>query len=220
MTGEEVLEWRGCEVIDRDGDKVGTLEEIYFDEQTRKPEWAIVKSGLFGRSILVPLIGAMHEEERVRVRYEKDTIKDAPKVDVEGGLTQDEEEEVYRHYGLDYTREESASGLPDEEAAEMPRGGPEDRRAAAAGAAQTAESPDRSAPDARGEDAAAGQADAEGESEDEPATRTERRATERLRLTRYVVTEHVPVQREEVRVEREPVGEGGDAPAPGEGQDR
>jgi sporulation protein YlmC with PRC-barrel domain len=149
MSDEDVLEWRGCEVIDRDGEKVGTLEEIYLDEQTRRPEWAIVKRGFMGRTTtFVPLIGAMREGEHVRVRYEKEQLKDAPAVDPEGGLTQEEEEQVYGHYGLDYSRAESQSGLPEGEAEALP--GP------------------------------------------------------RLRLRKYVVTDYVPVQREEVRVESEP----------------
>jgi sporulation protein YlmC with PRC-barrel domain len=204
MTDQDVLEWRGAEVIDRDGDKVGTLEEIYFDEQTRKPEWALVKSGLFGqRSIFVPLIGATHEADHVRVRYDKDEIKDAPKVDPEGGLTQDQEEEVYRHYGLDYSREDSASGLPGEASEGLPEAGTGDRQAAAAGAADAGTGRERE-PGAAGEREGEPDTGDERESEqDETVPRVERQPVARLRLTKYVVTEHVPVQREEVHVEEE-----------------
>jgi len=49
MAGEDVLEWRGCEVVDPDGDKIGRLKEIYFDAETQRPEWALIETGLFGR---------------------------------------------------------------------------------------------------------------------------------------------------------------------------
>lgn len=110
----EVMEWRGCEVVDRDGDKVGKLDEIYLDRQTGQPEWAIVNTGLFGqRSSFVPLKDAMREGDMIRVPYEKDQIKDAPNVDADGELTQEEEQQVYAHYGLDYSQDRSQSGLPE-----------------------------------------------------------------------------------------------------------
>lgn len=110
----EIMEWRGCEVIDRDGDKVGRLDEIYVDRETGKPEWAIVNTGLFGRkSSFVPLAEAIRDGGMIRVPYEAQQVKDAPSVDPDGEISLEEEQAVYSHYGLDYSQNRSGSGLPD-----------------------------------------------------------------------------------------------------------
>jgi sporulation protein YlmC with PRC-barrel domain len=114
----DVMEWRGCEVVDRDGDRVGKLDEIYIDRETGKPEWAIVNTGLFGRkSSFVPLKDAMREGDLIRVPYEKDHVKDAPSVEPDGEISADEEQRVYAHYGLEYSQARSGSGLPEGESA-------------------------------------------------------------------------------------------------------
>src|SRR3954451_13125791 len=109
----EMMEWRGCEVVDQDGDKVGKLDEIYIDRETSKPEWAVVNTGLFGRkSSFVPLKDALREGEMIRVPYQKEHIKEAPSVDPDGEISPEEEQRVYAHYGLDYSQAQSGSGLP------------------------------------------------------------------------------------------------------------
>lgn len=114
----ELTEWRGCEVVDQDGDKIGKIDEIYIDRETGKPEWAIVNTGLFGRkSSFVPLKDALREEDLIRVPYEKSHVKDAPNVDPDGEISAEEEERVYAHYGLDYSQAQSSSGLPTGESA-------------------------------------------------------------------------------------------------------
>src|SRR3954469_1154884 len=113
----EMMEWRGCEVVDQDGDKVGKLDEIYLDRETGKPEWAVVNTGLFGReSSFVPLRDALREGDMIRVPYESDHIKEAPSVDPDGEISPEEEQRVYAHYGLDYSQAQSGSGLPQGEA--------------------------------------------------------------------------------------------------------
>jgi sporulation protein YlmC with PRC-barrel domain len=108
----EMMEWRGCEVVDQDGDKVGKLDEIYLDRETGKPEWAIVNTGMFGRkSSFVPLKEALREGDMIRVPYQKEQIKDAPSVDPDGEITPEEEQQVYSHYGLEYSQARSGSGL-------------------------------------------------------------------------------------------------------------
>src|SRR5215218_4977698 len=104
MSTESVAQLRGAEVIDASGDKVGTVEEIYLDQESGQPEWALVKTGLFGsKSTFVPLSGAQPEDDTLRVRYEKAQIKDAPKIDADQQLSQSEERELYQHYGLGYS---------------------------------------------------------------------------------------------------------------------
>jgi uncharacterized protein (TIGR02271 family) len=110
----EAYEWRGRTVIDRDGEKLGSLDEIYLDRETDQPEWALVKTGLLGtKSSFVPLQGAAPAGEDVRIAYAKDQVKDAPSIDPDGELSQQEEAELYRHYGLQYSELGSGSRLPE-----------------------------------------------------------------------------------------------------------
>jgi uncharacterized protein (TIGR02271 family) len=98
-----VHEWRGATVLDRDGDKIGKLDEIYLDQETGRPEWALVNTGLFAtRSSFVPLSGAAQQGDDVTVNWQKSQVKDAPNVDPDGELNHEEEAALYQHYGLDY----------------------------------------------------------------------------------------------------------------------
>jgi sporulation protein YlmC with PRC-barrel domain len=92
------LDWRGRTVVDRDGERIGTLKEIYLDEDER-PGWGSIHTGLFGlRETLVPLAEVRAEGDELRVPYERDRVKEAPSVDPDVQLTADEEERLYRHY--------------------------------------------------------------------------------------------------------------------------
>ena len=100
---DTVRGWQGATMVDRDGDKVGTIESIYVDDQTGQPEWALVNTGLFGtRSTFVPIAQASASGDRVQVPFEKQRVKDAPNIDPDGHLSEREEQELWRHYGLDY----------------------------------------------------------------------------------------------------------------------
>jgi len=173
---QPVVEWSGRTLVDREGDKVGKIGEIYLDQQTGEPEWVLVKTGLFGtRSTFVPISGATESGEDIRVSYEKSQIKDAPNVEADGQLSPDEERQLYAHYGRDDYD------------------------------ARTSE--DRTATDGRSGRTLSDEAMTR--SEEELEVGTQRREAGRARLRKYVVTENVtktvPVQREEVRVEREPI---------------
>jgi hypothetical protein len=106
--------WRGHELVDRDGDKIGPIAEIYLDADTNAPEWATVKTGLFGtRQSFVPIRDATSEGELVRVPFEKSQVKDAPNIDPQQQLSRAEERELYEHYGIDYSGERSGTQLPE-----------------------------------------------------------------------------------------------------------
>ena len=173
-TAEQVREWRGADLVDRDGDKIGTVEEIYVDSQSNQPEWALVNTGLFGtKSTFVPIRDASREGDSLQMPVEKAQVKDAPSIDSDGQLSQQEESELYRHYGLDYSSDDDVGE----------RGDAGDRTA--------------------------GGDDAMTRSEEELRVGTTERESGRVRLRKYVETEEVeqtvPVQREEVRIEREPI---------------
>src|SRR4051812_35141887 len=111
---DDLLQKRGQDLYDQSGDKIGKIEEIYLDADTGAPEWALVHTGLFGtKSSFVPLRDVSEDGGSLRVPYEKAQVKDAPNIDPDGELSQQQESELYRHYGLDYSESRSDSGLPE-----------------------------------------------------------------------------------------------------------
>lgn len=164
-------------------DKVGRIGQIYLDDQTGKPEWATVNTGFFGTSeSFVPLTDAHRGDGGLAVPYTKSQIKDAPNVDPDSGhLSEDQEAELYRHYGLHYSESRSDSGLPEGHAGTTGTSG--------TGTTGTDESLVRR--------------------EEELNVGKEKVQTGQARLRKYVVTEDetvtVPVRKEKVRLEREPL---------------
>lgn len=102
---DNIRDWRGRNVVDPDGDKIGSLEAVYVDTVTDAPSFATVQVGLVGRRrlIFVPLLNATVGPEYVRVRVPKKLTKDAPSIDTDGELPASDESAVFEHYGLDYT---------------------------------------------------------------------------------------------------------------------
>jgi uncharacterized protein (TIGR02271 family) len=191
---DTVRSWQGKMMVDRDGDKVGSIDAIYVDDQSGQPEWALVNTGLFGtKSTFVPLAEATTSGDNVQVPYEKQLIKDAPNMDPDGHLSEAEEQQLWRHYGLDYGAgytDTAAQGRVTEDV-DLPAGvGAGGREAGYDTTDQTTD-------------------EAMTRSEEELRVGTEAHERGRVRLRKYVTTEQeqvtVPVQREEVRVEREPI---------------
>ena len=93
MTTRATQDWRGRELVDSDGKKVGTVEELYYDADTTRPEWAAVRTGLLGTKLgFVPITQIAPHGDHLRVPLENDRIKDAPRIDPEGELPQVSEE--------------------------------------------------------------------------------------------------------------------------------
>ncbi|HEV3378318.1 MAG TPA: PRC and DUF2382 domain-containing protein [Thermoleophilaceae bacterium] len=206
----EVTRWRGRTMIASDGDKIGKIDEIYLDEETGRPEWALVNTGLLGmKSNFVPLTAATSEGDEVRVDYSKDQVKDAPGIDPEGQLSQQEEAALYRHYGLEYSERRSGSGLPEGGAGDAATGAAGSAGTAAAGTADTSGTSPTSAGTAGGGRFSRQGDDAMTRSEEEVRVGTAEQETGRARLRKFVETdqveESVPVRRETARIEREPI---------------
>jgi hypothetical protein len=95
--------WLGRVMVDRDSNKIGEVVSIYLDNETDQPEWAVVRTGLFGmRSSFVPLAEAREVGDEVQVPHRRLQVKEAPNIEPDGQLSPAEEVELYRHYGLDY----------------------------------------------------------------------------------------------------------------------
>jgi len=101
---DDIRDWRTKDVVDTDGEKIGSLEAVYYDTASQVPSFASVQVGIVGRRHLtfVPLAGARVAPDHVRVMTDKKTVKDAPSIDTDGELAVGQEPELYAHYGLDY----------------------------------------------------------------------------------------------------------------------
>jgi hypothetical protein len=135
--------WQGRTLVDHHGEPLGTIEIIYLDKVTNQPEWALLEAGAAGPTrTFVPLVSAGEEGDTVRVGFAKTLVEGAPAMAADRELSEDQEGELYRHYGVPYSRADSPSGLP--------AGEPEPTEPAlAAGQAQPAEEPvSTSTPDA------------------------------------------------------------------------
>lgn len=115
-TIDEIKTWQGGTVTDREGEKIGSIDEVYVDRDSGEPKWLAVKTGLFGNKLsFVPLADAARTGDDVRVPYAKAQVKDAPQVDADGELAEVEETDLYRHYGLEYGQSPSRKYIVTEE---------------------------------------------------------------------------------------------------------
>lgn len=191
ITREQIPGVLGHTAYDRAHKKLGEIGQVFLDSATGEPEWFTVRTGFFGtRETFVPLQPAELQGDEVVVPFQQEEIKAAPNVDTEGGrLPPEEEARLYQHYGMQYqpyqgtetveteAPPETAGAPPEMAATEGPSEGPTD--------------------------------DAMTRAEERLHVGKERRQAGRARLRKYVVTDYeqhtVPVRREEVRVEREPI---------------
>ncbi|NUP52480.1 MAG: PRC and DUF2382 domain-containing protein [Catenulispora sp.] len=233
ITREQVRTVIDSSVCDSDGNKIGKAKHVFLDDATGEPEWVSVKTGLFGSNeTFVPIHGAAMVNDELQVPYPKDTVKDAPNVDVDAGghLSVDEEHRLYDYYGIDWdgawkqANQPGADGWAAGGAGTGTGTGMASGTAAATGTAAAAGAAGAAGMAAKGAgkkgaDAKAGTAagmarkgdDSMIRSEERMRVSTERRESGRARLRKYVVTEQqeqtVPLSHEEVRVVREPITE-------------
>ncbi|HEV2774155.1 MAG TPA: PRC and DUF2382 domain-containing protein [Solirubrobacteraceae bacterium] len=178
QTAHDLHNWPGETLYDRDGSKIGEIVEIYADRGTGEPAWLAVKTGLFGSNIsFVPLHEAARSEDGIRVPYDKSHVKDSPNVPADAEVSPEEERRLWEHYSMEF-------GDFDYD---------QDNETGTVGHDTSGPTTDQ----------------AMTRSEEELRVGTAPVQTGRARLRKYVTTEHVqtsvPVQREEVRIEREPI---------------
>jgi uncharacterized protein (TIGR02271 family) len=192
-------------VIGGDGKKLGTVSAVYYDNDTGRPEWAAVRTGLFGLDVsLVPLAAAQLRGEELHVPFDKERLKTAPHHNPGLELTAQDETDLFRHYGMSYGAQPTpapgggtAAGGADPTVAAAPTVGGVTKAAADVTGTRPNQAVTASTADA-----------GMTRSVEQLRVRTESRAVGRVRLRKHVVTEYeqvtVPVRREEIRLEREP----------------
>ncbi len=179
----------GSNVYAADSDKIGKVGQVYLDDETGQPEWITVNTGFFGSNeSFVPLQEATFSGDRVTIPYDKNKVKDAPQVASDGHLSPDEEQELYRYYGLSFdstTQTGQPGWQPGDEAVHRSEG-------------------------VVGHDTSGPTTDtAMTRSEEQLRVGTQKREAGRARLRKYVTTETqtetVPLTKERAVVEREPI---------------
>ena len=234
--GKNIKDLFNATAYDKNGEKLGDVNEVFVDDQSGQPTFVEVNHGLFGmNSSLVPLRGHDFSGDDLKLGFSKDRIKDAPDFDSDKPLTPEAQSDIFKHYGLDNARDVTDykdSNLDSKR--DVQAGADKDHNltagagaagAGAAGAGVAGAHADEKKADTQTTDAAATERKA-GVADDAAAARTnndgelirseeqlnvnkERVATGEARLRKYVVTDtesvEVPVEREEVRVERTPI---------------
>ncbi|WP_432488118.1 DUF2382 domain-containing protein [Kineococcus sp. SYSU DK018] len=185
-----VEELYGATVTGTDGDKIGKVDEVYLDNATNQPEWVSVKTGLFGSNVsLIPLSQATMSGDTVTVPFAKAMVKDAPHHDPGHELSEQDENDLYAYYGMSGTTGTTGTAT-------------DTTTTGTAGTGVRGEGHDTSGPNTD---------DAMTRSKEELHVAKESREAGRARLRKYITSENVtrtvPVEREEVVVEREPITE-------------
>jgi hypothetical protein len=105
--------WQGRTLVDHHGEPLGSIEVLYLDKVSNQPEWALLQAeGTGPARVFIPLVSASEQGDSVRVPFDKALVEGAPGMAAERELSEDQEQELYRHYGVPYTRADSPSGLP------------------------------------------------------------------------------------------------------------
>jgi uncharacterized protein (TIGR02271 family) len=221
MTNAQTPEsYIGKNAVDAQGDKIGSVGQVYLNDQTGQPDWITVNTGLFGRrESFAPLQGSSFNGDNVVLPFDKAVVKDAPDVADSSHLDGDEQERLYSYYQQYLSnaggRESVASGQRDT-VTESDRTGDAGYATEARGITQdravsqdTDVSQDHSRETVGHDTSGPTTDDAMTRSEEHLNVGTERVEAGRARLRKYVVTEQqsvtVPVSHEEVKVEREPI---------------
>ena len=101
ISNENLGSIMGAPVVGPDDDRIGTVGQVFVDPTTGAPNWVTVHTGLFGRhETFVPLDEATWDREVLHVPYEKDLVKDAPRIHTDEALTPQAEDDLYRYYRM------------------------------------------------------------------------------------------------------------------------
>ena len=182
--------YAGKTAVDPQGDKVGTVEQVYVNDTSGQPDWVTLKTGMFGKDRFAPLYGSSFDGDNLVLPYGKDVVKDSPDVADTDHLDTDESDALFAYYQQYLGSGDTYQGGTDTEYV--------------AGADRNVASSDT-----EGTGATDGYLT---RSEEQLRVGTEQVEAGRAGIRKYVVTEQqtvtVPVSHDEVRVVREPLQPG------------
>ncbi|GAA3589727.1 PRC and DUF2382 domain-containing protein [Nonomuraea rosea] len=210
----EIRNLLDCHVVGSDGQSIGKVGQVYLNDRSGEPEWVTVRTGFFGmKQTFVPLANARRSGEEIRVPFDKEMIKDAPNIDVDGRLSLEEEADLYRYYGMQPSNiprqraGEPTSKRPVTGDARRDMGTHEDRTG------MTGETRKTGMPGMAGRTDRTDERDFDiTRSEEQLHIGKESREIGHVRLRKYVETENVkekiPLTHEEIVIERELIHDG------------
>jgi uncharacterized protein (TIGR02271 family) len=226
LTEQNAREVIGTTAYDADGDKLGKVGQLFLDDQTGRPEFVTVNTGLFGTSeTFIPVSDATFDGDRLTLPFDKAKVKDAPNVDAEGGhLDQAEEQRLYEYYGLSYDKgvagteaDQTYSGTetlaPDTDHDSVTDVSGAGRESVAGTGGGVSGQQEYSGVRSEGHDTSGPTTDdAMTRSEEELRVGKTQSEAGRVRLRKYVTTEQethtVPVRKERAVLESEPITDG------------
>ena len=93
--------YNGHDVIDEEGDKLGTVTDVVSDGSTLEPQWLVVDVGVLQGDRYVPVSGSYRSTQgHIVVPYTRQIIKHAPKAHRDHVPTADSERELREYYGM------------------------------------------------------------------------------------------------------------------------
>ncbi len=200
MTTPQAENLTGLPAVDAEGEKIGKVGQVYLNDDTGAPEWVTISTGLFGtKESFAPLHNSAVTDGQLVLAVSRQLVKDAPSIEDDGHLGEAEIGALFQHYAgyLDAAAEQASGEYPG-------------RHTADDGTDLRETDLDQTGIEGGGASGAATD-DAMTRSEEQLRVGTEKIEAGRARLRKHVVTENVtttvPVSREELRVEREPVTE-------------
>jgi sporulation protein YlmC with PRC-barrel domain len=100
-TLESLSQLRGADVYSADGARLGSVQEIYFDDETGDPEWVGLGAGFLGtKRKVVPVEGLRTEGDHLKVPFTRDRVRDEPDYDFEDRISLEAEQALSSYFGL------------------------------------------------------------------------------------------------------------------------
>lgn len=121
FTRDSYEDWRGIEVVDDTGRRIGEVLEVFLDSDTDAPEWVMLDVGLGAArdadaepavARLVPLAGLTFAKTALVSRWSADQVAGSPVDGAVEGISRADEDRLYRHYGMDYPTHWVNDGMP------------------------------------------------------------------------------------------------------------
>ena len=89
----------GRNAVDPQGNKIGSIGQVYVNDQTGQPDWITVNTGLFGmKEHFAPLAGSSFTGDDLVLPYDKTVVKDSPDIADASHLDTDEQQSLYSYY--------------------------------------------------------------------------------------------------------------------------
>jgi sporulation protein YlmC with PRC-barrel domain len=99
---QTISDIRGTDVYSADGEKIGSVKDIYYDETSGTPEWVGLGMGFLGmKHRVIPVEVLTTQGDHLAIPFTKDKVANEP--DFEGNddyLTDEDEMKLVTYFGL------------------------------------------------------------------------------------------------------------------------